>query len=44
METNYQFNSQNLEKVLKESQSDSSSLVLLGQQLLENNCTPGIEK
>ena len=28
-------------KVLKESQSDSSNLVLLDHQLLKNNCTLG---
>ena len=44
METNYQFNFQTSEKVLKENQSDISNLVLLEHQFLENNRTPGIEK
>ena len=44
METNYQVSSQNLEKILKENQSDSSNLVLLDHQLLKNNRTLGIEK
>ena len=44
METNYQVSSQNLEKILKENQSDSSNLVLLDHQLLKNNHTLGIEK
>ena len=44
METNYQFNSQNLEKSTQRNQSDSSNLVLLDHQLLNNNCTLGIEK
>ena len=44
METNHQVSSQNLEKILKENQSDSSNLVLLDHQLLKNNRTLGIEK
>ena len=45
MEANYQFSSQNLEKkILKGNQNDSSSLVLLDHQLLNNNRTLGIEK
>ena len=44
METNYQFNSKNLEKVLKESQSDSSNLVLIDHQLLKNNRTLNMDK
>ena len=43
METNSQFNSQNLEKVLKENQSDSSNFVLLVHQLLKDNRTLGTE-
>ena len=44
METYYQFNSQNLEKITQRNQSDSSNLVLLDHQLLKNNRTLGIEK
>ena len=44
MEKNSQFNSQNLKKVLKEYQIDSSNLVLLDHQLLKNNRILGIGK
>ena len=44
MEKIYQFNSQNLEKVLKGNQIDSSDLVLLDHQLLKNTRTIRIEK
>ena len=44
METNYQFNSQNLEKITQRNKSDTSNLVLLDHQLLKNNGTLGIEK
>ena len=44
METNYQFSSQNLEKILQENQGDSSNLVLLDHQLLKDNRTLGTEK
>ena len=45
METNYQLNSQNLEKKnTQRKSSDSSNLVLLDHQLLKNNCTLLIEK
>ena len=44
METNYQVSSQNLEKILKENQSDSSNLVLLDHQLLKGNRIQGLKK
>ena len=43
-QANCQFSSQNLEKVLKKFQSDSTSLVLLDHQLLKSSSILGIEK
>ena len=43
-EINCQFNSKNLEKILEESQSDNSNLLLLDHQLLKGNCTLSILK
>lgn len=41
-EINCQLNSKNLEKILEESQSDNSNLLLLDHQLLKGNCTLSI--
>ena len=44
MKTICLFNSKNLEKVLKESQSDSSKLLLLDHQLLKINHALSMDK
>ena len=44
METNCQFNTENLEKSTQKIQNDRSNLVLLDHQLLKNNLTLSIDK